>query len=190
MARGSQEREQEFIATAKDKTGHSIDEWMTIVEDAGIAPKQNTILKHIKTEHGLNHMQAAFIAGIYLNDGKPVYDYEIMFANLFDGKDHLRPIYDALKEQVTARFDDVVFVPTRAYISIEGEKIFGCAKLTAKLVRYGLDLGDMPFEGRVQKAKGLGAMPNITHMIELSDASDIDDDVLQLTDTAFDRVHS
>lgn len=190
MARGSQEREIEFIATAKEGTGHTIEEWMTLIKESGIAPKQNTIIKHIKTEYGLNHMQAAIIAGIYLNDGEPVYNYEVLFAKLFDGKDTLRPIYEALKEQVTARFDDVVFIPTRSYISIEGAKIFGCAKLTAKTIRYGLDLGEMPFEGRVQKAKGLGAMPNITHMVELSDSSDIDEDVLQLTDTAFDRVHS
>ena len=189
MARGSQEMEKEFIASAKDKTGHTIEEWMQIVADAGLEPKQNTILKHLKAEHGLNHMQSAYIAGIYLNDGKPVYNYEVMFANLFEGKDHLMPIYESLKAQVTGRFDDVVFVPTRNYISIEGQKIFGCAKLTKKAIRYGLDLDDTPFEGRIQKAKGLGAMPNITHMIELTSAEDINDEVLQLTDFAFDRVH-
>lgn len=190
MARGSQERELEFIEAAKDNTGHTIDEWMTIVSDAGLEPKQNTILKHLKSEHELNHMQAAYIAGIYLNDGEPVYNYEVLFASLFDGHEHLKPVYDTLKEQVTARFDDVVFVPTRNYISIEGDKIFGCAKLTKKSIRYGLDLGDMPFEGIVQKAKGLGAMPNITHMIELQSPDDINDEVLTHTDTAFDRVHN
>jgi hypothetical protein len=190
MARGSQERELEFIASAKETTGHTIEDWMTIVADAGLVPKTNTLIKYLKTAHDLNHLQASTITGIYLNDGKPVYNYEVLFANLFDGKDHLVPIYDALKAQVTARFDDVVFIPTKAYISIEGKKIFGCAKLTAKTIRYGLDLGDKPFDGRVQKAKGLGAMPNISHMIELASADDIDDEVLQLTDTAFDIVHS
>lgn len=189
MARGSQERELEFIETAKDKTGHSIDEWMHIITDAGLEPKQNTILKHLKSAHGLNHMQANYIAGIYLNEGKPVFDYEVMLNNLFDGKAHLKPIYDALKAQVISRFDDVVFVPTKAYISIEGEKIFGCAKLTKKVVRYGLDLGDIPFEGIIKKASGLGAMPNITHMIELASPDEITDQVLVLTDSAFHRVH-
>jgi len=190
MARGSQEREQEFIATAKAETGHSIDEWMTIVDTAGVEAKTTKIRNHLKAEYDLNHMQANYITGIYLNDGKPVYDYEVLFADLFAGKDHLRPIYDALESQVTAQYDDVVFVPTRNYISIEGEKIFACAKLTSKSIRYGLDLDDEPFAGRVQKAKGLGAMPNITHMIELKDASEIDDDVLHFTDMAFNRVHS
>lgn len=190
MARGSQEREIEFIETAKDKTGYSITEWMDIVSKAGLEPKPNTILKHLKASHDLNHMQANFIAGIYLNDGQPVFNYDIMFSKLFDGKEHLRPIYDALEAQVVPRFDDVVFVPTKAYISIEGQKIFGCAKLTKKTLRYGLDLGDIPFEGIVKKAAGLAAMPNITHMIELATPDDITDEVLVLTDTAFNRVHN
>ena len=189
MARGSQEWELEFIATAKDTTGHTIEEWMGIVADAGLEPKTNTLISYLKANRNLNHMQASAITGIYLNDGKPVYNYEELFAKLFNGKDHLLPIYEALKTQVTARFDDVVFVPTRTYISIEGGKIFGCAKLTAKTIRYGLDLGDNPFKGRVQKAKGLGAMPNITHMIELTSTDDIDDEVLQYTDNAFAIVH-
>lgn len=190
MARGSQERELEFIESAKDTTGHTIEEWIGIVDDAGLEPKTNTLIKHLKTAHKLNHLQASTITGIYLNDGKPVYNYEVLFADLFKGKDHLMPIYDALKAQVTPRFDDVVFIPTKAYISIEGKKIFGCARLTAKSIRYGLDLGDTPFKGRVQKAKGLGAMPNISHMIELTSVDDIDDEVLKLTDQAFNIVHS
>lgn len=189
MARGSQERELEFIENAKETTGKSVEEWMTVIEGEGLEPKPNTILKHLKANFDLNHLQSNYLAGIFLNDGKPVYNYEVLFANLFEGNEQWQPVYDELKEQVTAQFDDVVFVPTKAYISIEGEKIFGCAKLTKKTIRYGLDLGDMPFEGRVQKAKGLGAMPNITHMVELQSAEDIDSELLNLTQQAFNRVH-
>lgn len=189
MARGSQERELEFIATAKDSTGHSVDEWMTIIDNAGLEPKPNTILKHLKANHDLNHLQANYLANLYLNDGNPVYNYENLFAKLFDGNEQWLPVYESLTEQVTPLFDDVVFIPTKAYVSIEGEKIFGCAKLTKKAIRYGLDLGAMPFKGRVQKAKGLGAMPNITHMVELQSADEIDADLLQLTQQAFERVH-
>lgn len=189
MARGSQERELEFIENAKETTGHSVEGWMTIIEADGLEPKPNTILKHLKANHGLNHLQANYLAGIFLNDGKAVYNYETLFQNLFDGNQQWMPVYDNLKEQVTARFDDVVFIPTKSYISIEGQKIFGCAKLTKKTIRYGLDLGEIAFEGRVQQAKGLGAMPNITHMVELQSADEIDAEVLHLTQQAFDRVH-
>lgn len=189
MARGSQERELEFIATAKAETGHSIEEWMTILDEAGIEPKQNTLIKYIKSDHGLNHMQANLIAGIYRNDGEPVFNYEKMFAALFDGNEQWRPVYENLKAEVDTMFDDVVFIPTKSYISVEGERVFGCVKFTKKAIRYGLDLGDTPFEGRIQKAKGLGAMPNISHMIELGSAEAIDNEVLQYTQQAFDRVH-
>lgn len=190
MARGSQERELEFIETVEEKTGKALTDWMTILEQSGMEQKPNTLLKYLKSEHGLNHLQANYLSGIYLNEGQPVFNYERLFGKLFAGKNEKwLPLYDALKQMLDAQFEDVVCVPTKAYISIEGEKIFGCAKLTAKTIRYGLDLGDEPFAGRVQKAKGLGAMPNITHMIELTSEDDLDDELRQYTQQAFNRVH-
>lgn len=190
MARGSQEKELEFIKTAADSTGRSVPEWMELIANAQLPPKSQTILNYLKKEQGLNHMQANYLSGLFLNDGEPVFNYENLYKNLFAGKmADWKQLVDALEQRVTAQFDDVVFVPTKNYISIEGEKIFGCAKLTSKAVRYGLDLGERPFVGRVQKAKGLGAMPNITHMVELDSQDDLDDELDKLTQEAFDRVH-
>ena len=122
MARGSQERELEFIATAKEKTGHAVPEWMAIIDGAGVDAKTNTVLKHLKSEHGLNHLQANYLAGIYLNDGQPVFNYEVMFGKLFAGKNEKwMPLYQALKSMLDEQFEDVVCVPTKAYISIEGK---------------------------------------------------------------------
>jgi hypothetical protein len=190
MARDSDVREREFIERAAETTGHTVEAWIEILDNSEGGQGRNAIIKHLKTEHRLNHMQANYLVGIYLNNGQPVYDYAVLFAKLFDGHEHWRPIYDRLVEQVGPMFENVVFVPTRTYVSIEGEKIFGCVKLTKKTVRLGLDLGDAAFEGRVQKAKGLGAMPNITHMIELTTVADVDDFLLQNVRRAFDRVHS
>lgn len=189
MARGSQEREQEFIQTAAETTGHSIETWMDIVNAADLAAKPNTIIKYLKTTHNLNHMQANYITGIYLNDGQPVYDYAVLLQRLFDGLEKWQPTYEALKEKVVAQFEDVVFVPTKTYISIEGERIFGCVKLAQSAIRLGLDLGETPFDSLVQKAKGLGAMPNITHMIELTGPEDITETVLDYTVQAYQCVH-
>ena len=190
MARGSLERELEFIKAAKETTGHSLPEWLHILEGSGVEPKKNSLIKYIKSEHGLNHLQASYLSGIYLNDGQPVYNYEVLLGKLFAGKnEQWRTLYDALKTMLEAQFDDVVCIPTQSYISIEGKKVFGCAKLTSKTIRYGLDLGETPFAGRVQKAKGLGAMPNITHMIELISAADLDDELHGYTQQAFNRVH-
>ncbi|MBZ0296513.1 MAG: DUF4287 domain-containing protein [Anaerolineae bacterium] len=188
MARDSQRLEQEFIATCAEKTGKTLDEWMTLLAQSGES-KQNALIKWIKSEHGLNHMQAAFLAGIYLNDGKPVYDYEVLFARLFEDKPHLLPAYEAVAALVTEKLDDVVCVPTKTYISIEGKKCFACVTPTKKTLRVGMDL-DQPFDDYVQKGKSLGAMPNITHMIEISDPGEVDDRMLNYMQQAYDRTHA
>ncbi|MFN8376428.1 MAG: DUF5655 domain-containing protein [Anaerolineae bacterium] len=188
MARDSQRLEQEFIATCQAKTGRDLGEWMTVIAAAGL-DKPNAILKWLKDEHKLNHMQANFLSGIFVNDGKPVFDYEVLFARLFEGKEALLPIYQALEQQVKAHLPDADFVPTKSYLSLEGKRVFGCATLTKSLIRVGLDLGDEPFGAYVQKAKSLGAMPNVTHMVEIAQPGDVSDTLVGYVERAYQRVH-
>lgn len=172
MAKGKQEIEQEFIATAKDKTGRDLDGWMTYLKTTNLA-KTNEIIAHIKSEFKLNHMQASMLAGIYLNDGKPVHDYATLFAKLFENRDEVMPIYEQVLQVIQSALpDSVVLIPTKSYVSVEDERVFGCIKLNKTNVRVGLDL-DIPFDETVIEAKGLGAMPNISHMIELTSTDDI-----------------
>lgn len=188
MARGSQELEQEFIASAKDKTGHSVPEWMGILDKTGLS-KTKELVDHLKSAHKLNHMQATFITGIYLNDGQPVYDYAVLFRKLFEGNEAQKPSYDALVKLIENNLSDVECIPTKTYISIEGKKIFACARINKTNMRIGLDLGDRPFDDYVQRAKGLGAMPNLTHMIEVTAAEQVNGDVLTHLQAAYDRTH-
>ncbi len=184
MARDSQRLEQEFITSCEEKTGKSLDAWMQILQETGL-DKQNALIKWIKDNHRLNHMQAAFLAGIHLNDGKPVYDYKVLFEKLFADKPHLLPAYQAIEDMINTHLDDVVCVPTKSYMSIEGKKCFACATPTKKTLRVGLDLGDTPFDDYVQKAKSLGAMPNIGHMIEISDPAEVDDRLLNYFEQSY-----
>ncbi len=188
MAKDSQRLEQEFIATAREKTGKDVPAWMKVIGGSGL-DKPNAILNWLKAEHKLNHMQANFLAGIYLNSGKPVFDYEVLFARLFEGKADLLPVYHALEQKIQARLKEAEFIPTKAYVSIEGKRCFACATLTKKTIRVGLDLGDVPFGEYVQKAKSLGAMPNLTHMIEIGAAADVTDALLGYVQQAYERVH-
>src|SRR3954464_13937670 len=138
MAKESQRLEQEFIATAHETTGKDLSEWMSIIQASGL-DKPNAILKWLKDQHGLNHMQANFLSGIYLNGGQPVYDYDVLFTRLFEGKAALRPLYDALESGIQIRVPEAEFIPTKSYISIEGKRCFSCATLTKQTIRVGLD---------------------------------------------------
>lgn len=188
MAKESQRLEQEFIASAREKTGKDLSEWMAVIKASGL-DKPNAILKWLKDQHGLNHMQANFLSGIYLNGGQPVYDYEVLFGKLFQDRANLLPLYKALENAIQSKLPDAAFIPTKAYVSIEDKKCFACATLTKQSIRVGLDLGDQPFDAHVQKAKSLGAMPNLTHMVEIGSPAEIDARLLDYVERAYQRTH-
>jgi hypothetical protein len=190
MARDSQRLEQEFIASVAEKTGKSVEQWMDVIQRNGL-DKPNAILNWLKSDHKLNHMQANFLSGIYMNEGKPVYDYEVLFSKLFDGKNTLMPTYQALENSIRQQLpDNVEFIPTKAYVSIEGQRCFACATLTRKNIRVGLDLGAVPFDDYVQKAKSLGAMPNLTHMVEIEAAGDVNGRLMDYVKLAYNNTHT
>ena len=188
MAKDSQRLEQEFIATVREKTGHELSEWMDIIRATGL-DKPNAILNWLKQEHKLNHLQANLLSGIYLNDGKPVFDYEVLFGKLFDGKAELKPLYEKLEQAIQKGLPEAEFIPTKAYVSIEGKRCFACATLTKKNIRVGLDLGDEPFGDYAQKAKSLGAMPNLTHMVEIEKADQVDERLIGYVQKAYQNAH-
>lgn len=189
MAKDSERLEREFIATAREKTGKDIPEWLDVIKGSGES-KPNAILNWLKETHKLNHMQANFLSGMYLNDGKPVYDQQVLFAKLFDGKDHLRGMYDALEKATAAKLPDALFIPTKTYVSIEAKRCFACATLTKTNIRVGLDLGDLPFDDYTQKARSLGAMPNLTHMVEITTPDDVNERLLSVVGQAYTNAHT
>ena len=84
---------------------------------------------------------------------------------------------------------DALFIPTKAYISIEAKRCFACATLTKNAIRVGLDLGDLPFDTYVQKARSLGAMPNLTHMVEIAAPADVNDQLVGYVQQAYNNAH-
>lgn len=188
MAKDSQRLEQEFMLTCREKTGHTLDEWFTTIRQSG-ETKPASMLNWLKATHKLNHMQANFLSGMYLNDGKPVFDYEVLFNRLFEGKEQLLDTYRAIEVTMKQVGSDVDLIPTKAYVSVEGKKIFGCVTPTKTLLRVGLDLGDTPFSDYTQKAKSLGAMPNLTHMIEVAHTNDVNEAFATQAMKAYQRVH-
>jgi len=188
MAKESERLEREFIASAREKTGKDVVEWMQVIGGSG-ETKPNAILNWLKQTHNLNHMQANFLSGIYLNDGKPVFDHKVLFAKLFEGKAGLLDVYKPLEQAIEKKLPDALFIPTKTYISIEARRCFACATLTKNTIRVGLDLGNMPFTDTVQKARSLGAMPNLTHMVEISTAADVNAELIGFVQQAYTNAH-
>lgn|GEM_PF-479460 len=175
-----------FFQTAKAETGHSVEEWMALIRESGLT-KHAELRDWIKTTHHLDHMKATFLAFIFENGGKPAFNPDELVDALFTHKPEARALTESLQVSFGIAQLAVRFVPKKTYISLDGEKVLGCVLPMKDGIRVGLDLGDMPFEGRVLKAKGLGAMPNVTHMVEVHDAAEIDSELMDLVAVAYER---
>jgi hypothetical protein len=189
MAKSAQEFEQEFLATIQEATSHNLEKWMGLLDRTGFS-KTKEITDHLKKEHGLNHFQATMLTGIYLNGGKPVYDYAAMTEKLFQGMEQQKPLFEALSAQLQQAIPESRIVPTKTYFSLNGERCYGAIKVNKTNIRVGLDLGDQPFGDYVQKARSLGTMPRISHMIEIQSEAEITDELLANLKQAYNRVNS
>lgn len=189
MAKTSGELETEFIETAKEKTGKTLQEWLTLVKSSKIL-KQNDILEWLKKGHGLNHMQAQFVAGIFLNNGNPVYANEnALLENQFVKCPEMRTVFDSISEKIISSFKGTQLIPKKTYLSFTAVREFAAINVKPKEIRLGLDLGDEPFTEVLQKSKLTGPMPRISHMITLTDIKQFDSNAKQLLEQSFNRTH-
>ena len=170
----AEELEKEFIEQAREKTGKSMKEWVDDLETTSLTKMKETV-DFIKTERGVSHMYATFIAGIFLNNGNPVHDSTSLFEAHFRDKEDKRPVYGKLENLIRHSFPAVQIVPTRSYISFRDPKEFVIARINKKEIQVGMDLGTMEFDDYVEKARSLGTMPRISHMVQLYDESEVND---------------
>jgi predicted transport protein len=189
MAKTSRELETEFIDTARDKTGKTLHEWLTVVKSSKIQ-KQNDILGWLKKGHGLNHMQAQFVAGIFLNNGNPVYGNEnALLDNQFAKCPDMRSLVEAITEKIISEFHGTQLIPKKTYLSFTSVREFAAINVKPKEIRLGLDLGEEPFTDILQKSKLTGPMPRISHMLILNDIKHFDSNTIELLHQSYYRTH-
>lgn len=189
MAKTSGEIEKEFIESAKAQTGKSLKEWLVLTKSSGIE-KRNDILMWLKKGHGLNHLQAQLITGIYLNNGNPVYiDENALLENQFLKCPEMRPLFNTISEKINSTFPGTQLIPKKTYLSFTAVREFAAINVKPKEIRLGLDLGDEPFTTTIQKSKLTGPMPRISHMLIITETSQLDKQVTKLIQQSYNRTH-
>lgn len=151
----SEELEAEFIANSLERTGKSINGWMLVLKETGLVKMKETV-DCLRSAHGITHMNATFIAGIFLNGSEPVHDPAALFKAHFEGKEDKKPIYDRLEETIKSTYPQVQIVPAKGYISFRNPKEFAVAKINKAHVRIGMDPTGVEFNDYVQKVKSSG----------------------------------
>jgi len=185
----SGEFEKEFMDGLAKKTGKDLKEWMATI-DAFASQKRNEVIAWLKSEHGFGHMNASLLAGIHANDGKPVYQSTSdLLENQFAKAAGMRSVYEAFIDFAKANFPDATVLPKKTYVSILENREFAAVNIKPKELRIGLDLGDRPFDEKIEKAKLSGPMPRISHMFVLTDAKQLDADIAEALKQSHARCH-
>ena len=185
----SGEIEKEFIDNLKTSTGKSLAEWIKHLNASGLT-RRNDIIKWLKEKNGFGHMNASLLTGIYLNNGQPVYgNTDDLLDNQFAKAADMRSLYGLLTAFAKKHFPDSSVLPKKTYVSILEKREFAAINIKPKELRLGFDLGDRPFDERVGKSKLTGPMPRISHMLVLTDQSELDTDLVELLRASYQRSH-
>lgn len=189
MAKTSGEIEKEFIDELKATTGSDLTKWLKEIEKSGIE-KRNDVIKWLKDEKKFGHMNASLLAGIYFNNGKPVYGNETeLLDNQFAKCPEMRQLFTTISEYILKNFPETKIIPKKTYISFTAKKEFAAINVKQTEIRLGFDLGDAPFDKVLEKSKLSGPMPRISHMIAISSENQIGNKLKEYLSKSYSRTN-
>ena len=184
---------QHAIASLPEKTGRSLDEWIAVIRKHG--PKGEAARREwLKKEHKLGTNYAGWLAERADGkgeDGDPDKYLEVadryveeMFAG---GKAALRPAYEALLKLSLSAGKDVKACPCKTIVPIYRRHVIAQIKPTTRTrIDFGLALGGTKAPKRLIATGGYEKGDRITHRIEISSPSDIDDEVKRWLKKAYE----
>lgn len=185
----SGEFEKEFMDGLAADTGKDLKTWLKII-DTFPSKKRNEVIAWLKSEHGFGHMNASLLAGIQANGGNPVYaSTDDLLENQFARAADMRPLYEEFIGFIKKNFPAATVLPKKTYVSVLENREFAAVNIKPKELRIGLDLGDRPFDEKIEKAKLTGPMPRISHMFVLTDENQLDDGIVEVLKMSHARCH-
>jgi Domain of unknown function (DUF5655)/Domain of unknown function (DUF4287) len=186
---------QKWVAELRQETGRSMEEWLALVKKEG--PKDEKSRRDwLKGRHKLGTNKASWIAeraeGKGWEDTPEAYlkaAVQYVEEQYAGPKEKLRPIYDELLKLGKSLGEDVKACPCRTIVPLYREHVFAQIKPTTNS-RIDLGLALTHHKGKLPKrlidTGGLAKKDRITHRIEVSAASQIDDEVKKWLKTAYD----
>jgi predicted transport protein len=173
MARDSDASFGAMETSLKEKTGKTLDEWVTMARASGLE-KHGEIVKFLKEAHGITHGYANMIAHSLKQSAAALSDDRDAFIEQqYAGpKDALRPIYERLLQEILDFGDDIQVVPMKAYVSLRRGKQFAIIQPTTRTrVDVGLKLKGVAPSQRLNEG-GFNGM--VSHLVKVTGLDDID----------------
>ena len=182
MAKTQEELLASHIAGMEAKTGKPLAHWIKVVQTSGLE-KHGEQVKMLKEQHGFGHGHANMVC--QAAKGRFEADEDDMLAGQYQGKEGLRPIYDALETYAKTLGKDVEIAPKKTSVAFRRSKNFAVVTPATKTrVDLGVNLKGEPGTIRLIEEKP-GSM--CTHKIKLQAAEEVDDEVKAWLKAAYER---
>lgn len=184
-----------WIATLKDKTGRSLDEWVALIRKSGPAGEREC-REWLKEAHGLGTIAATRLAERAAGKGAGFDSAEAYLCAaetwvdaMYAGpKAALRPIHDALLALGLAAGPDARACPCETIVPLYRNHVFAQIKpATRTRIDLGFALGARKAAGRLIDTGGFAKKDRITHRIPISSLDDIDAEVKQWLRIAYEE---
>jgi len=157
------------IDNMPEKTGKSLAEWKKILDSKSF-DKHSQAVNFLKTEHGVSHGFANTIVTLSKEDNNTPED---LVKNQYQGKEDLKPIYEALINLLKGFGPDVTVVPKKGSVSIVRKRQFALVKPATKTrIDLGLKLAGKELTQRLENSGPFGTM--CTHRVQISSMDQID----------------
>jgi hypothetical protein len=172
------------IRNIEQATGRTVTQWQSLLAGTGLA-KHGQIVGYLKSEHGLTHGNANALAHKVreLSAGGPAPADDLLAAQYKGTKAALKPIHDELVTAAQALGDDVTVSIKKTGVSLRRSKQFALIEApSSKRVELGLHLRDTAPAARLREAGGM-----CTHKVTLTDAAEVDDEVVTWLRAAYDQ---
>jgi len=165
-------------------TGKTLEQWIEIVKSENFR-KHGDIIRFLKEKHNFTHGFANMVAmKARGTDAGSVEDKNALIEKQYKGKEHFRPLYDRLMNEIGKFGPDVEIAPKIAYVSLRRKKQFAILQPATKTrFEIGINLkGEKP-KGKLEEIKTANAM--CSHKINIADENDIDNEVIDWLNLAY-----
>ncbi len=187
---------QNWIATMKEKTGRTLEEWIKHIKKEGPDDEKACRL-WLKEKHGVGTNVAAWLAqkacgnklGLADDDPESYLKAAPRYVDaMFAGpKAALRPIYDELLQIGLGLAKDVKACPCQTIVPLYRNHVFAQLKPTTRTrLDLGLALKDMATPPRLIDTGGFAKKDRITRRIPISSVDEIDDEMMHWLKVAYD----
>ncbi len=179
MAQDNDAYRAKVIENMEKKSGKKFAEFVEILRATGIT-KHKEQVEWLKANHGLGHTQAALVAWEVNkpDDYTPPTDEEI-FAAMYKGKEHLKPIHEKVLEVLKGVGDDWDLKYCQTYVAVNrGRQFLAIQPSTKSRVDLGLVLTGMEAGGRLLPAKNVGS-GRTSHMVSVTSPEEVDAEVAE-----------